>query len=246
MAIAETDGTITNAERRVQRFRIAVAAPAAMHPLWQVCAHIAERSTVAVPTSKNTTTVLSNWDYAVTSDVTEDVAQSNARFAGITYTSLDLSINSWGRQANESVYYDGTSYTNTEGNGVQLASVADDSTSSLPLVFNAPVAFEPKGEFGLLMHAPVRAYNGGTWSIDSKLSTRQVAAHALISSTDAARWNISAGDRITVSSPIGSSTLPAQIDKNVAAGQVLVPDVAGAPVHLALGAYTRVAIRRAE
>jgi len=246
MAIAETDGTITNAERRVQRFRIAVAAPAAMHPTWQICAHIAERATVLTPASKNTTAVLSNWNYAVTSDVTDEVSQSNARYAGITYTSLDLSINSWGRQANESVYYDGTSYTNSEGNGVQLKTVADDSAAALSLVYSPPVEFEPKGEFGLLMQSPVRAYNGGTWSIDSKLGSRQVAAHVLISPADASRWNISAGDQITVASPVGSSTIPAQIDKNIAAGHVLMPDVAGAPVHLALGAYTRVAIRRAE
>jgi anaerobic selenocysteine-containing dehydrogenase len=108
------------------------------------------------------------------------------------------------------------------------------------------VSFEPKGEFGLLLQTPVRAYNGGSWSTDSKLSTVQVPVHVLISPTDAARWNINAGDKVTISTPVGTSTIPAQIDKNVAAGQVLMPDVAGAPLHLALGAYTRVAIRRAE
>ena len=246
MAISETDGTLTNAERRVQRFRTAVAAPSAMHPTWQICAYLAERSTVAVPASKNATAVLGDWEYAVTSDVTEEVAQRIPRFGGITYTSLDLSINSWGRQANDSVYYDGTSYTNTEGNGVQIAALADDPTAPLPLTYTAAVAFEPKGEFGLLLQTPVRAYNGGSWSTDSKLSTVQVPVHVLISPTDAARWNINAGDKVTISTPVGTSTIPAQIDKNVAAGQVLMPDVAGAPLHLALGAYTRVAIRRAE
>ena len=246
MAIAETDGTLTNAERRVQRFRIAIAAPAAMHPSWQICAYLAERSTVAVPTAKNNTAVLGDWEYAVTSDVTDEVAQRIPHFGGITYTSLDLSINSWGRQANESVYYDGTSYTNTEGNGVQIATLADSATAPLPMSFAAPAQFEPKGEFGLLLQSPVRAYNGGTWSIDSKLSTRQIPVHVLISPADAARWNINAGDQVTIATPVGSSTVPAQIDNNIAAGHVLLPDVVGAPLHLALGAYTRVAIRRAE
>jgi anaerobic selenocysteine-containing dehydrogenase len=98
----------------------------------------------------------------------------------------------------------------------------------------------------LLLQTPVRAYNGGSWSTDSKLSTVQVPAHVLISPSDAARWNINAGDRVTIASPVGTSTVPAQIDKNVATGHVLMPDVAGAPLHLTLGAYTRVAIRRAE
>lgn len=246
MAIAETDGTITNAERRVQRFRIATAAPAAMHPTWQICSMVANRVMAGKPTSGRNTTVLSDWEYAVTSDVTEEIAAVVPSYKGITYTSLDLSSKSWGRQANESIYYDGTSYTNTEGNGVQMASVADNATAPLQLSYVPAATYEPKAEFTLLMQNPARAYDGGTWSIDSKLGSRQVPAHALVSVADAARWNISGGDTITLSSPVGSSTLTAQVDKNVAPGQVLVPNVAGAPLHLALGAYTRVAIRRAE
>jgi NADH-quinone oxidoreductase subunit G len=246
MAIAETDGTITNTERRVQRFRIATAAPAAMHPTWQICSMVAERVAVGKPTSGRGAVATSDWGYAVTSDVTEEIAATVPVFKGITYTSLDLSIKSWGRQANESFYYDGTSYTNTEGNGVQLATTADNASAALNLQYVAAAVYEPKGEFTLLMQNPARAYNGGTWSIDSKLGSRQVPSHALVSTADAARWNINGGDQITVTSPVGSSTLVAQVDKNVATGHVLIPDVAGAPLQLALGAYTRVAIRRAE
>ena len=244
MATAERDGTITNAERRVQRFRTATAAPAAMMPTWQVCATVAEYATASV--SNGRTAVASGWNYAVTSDVTDEIASVQARFAGVTYTSLDLSINSWGRQTNELFYYDGTSYSNSEGLGVQLASIADDNNAPLHTAVVAPVVYEPKGEFTMLMQMPVRAYDGGEWSTDSKLASRQVTAHVVLSVADASRWGIAIGDLVALSSPVGSALVRAQIDTGLAEGQVLMPDVAGAPTNLALGAYTRVSVRRAE
>lgn len=244
MATAERDGTITNAERRVQRFRTATAAPATMMPTWQVCATVAEYATANV--RSGSTAVASGWNYAVTSDVTDEIASAQTRFAGVTYTSLDLSINSWGRQNNELFYYDGTSYANSEGLGVQLASVADNSNAPLHTVALAPMVYEPKGEFTLLMQMPVRAYDGGEWSTDSKLASRQVTAHVVLSVADASRWGITIGDMVALSSPVGSALVRAQIDAGLAGGQVLMPDVAGAPTNLALGAYTRVSVRRAE
>ncbi|MFZ9856749.1 MAG: NADH-quinone oxidoreductase subunit NuoG [Roseiflexaceae bacterium] len=245
MTMAERDGTVTNAERRVQRFRTAMDNASEMHAPWKVFASVAELAGVNAG-GNGRTAVLSGWDYMVTSDVTDDIAKSHKQFANITYTSLDLTMNSWGRQANESVYYDGTSYTNTEGNGVQIATVADDASAPLNVGVVAPVSFEAKGEFTMLMQVPTRAYDGGTWSIDSKLASRQVPAHVIISMADASRWGIGIGDEVMLSSPVGSALIRAQIDQGLAEGQVLLPDVAGAPTHLALGAYTRVSVRRAE
>jgi NADH-quinone oxidoreductase subunit G len=155
-------------------------------------------------------------------------------------------MNSWGRQSDELFYYDGTSYSNPEGLGVQIASVADDANTPLHLGVGALVGFEPKGEFSMLMQMPARAYDGGEWSIDSKLTPRQVSAHVVISVADAQRWGIGIGDVVALSSPVGSALVRAQIDAGLAEGQVLLPDVAGAPTNLALGAYTRVSVRRAE
>lgn len=244
MATAERDGTITNTERRVQRFRSAIAAPALMYPTWQICATVAEHAGAVV--SSGRTAVMSGWNYAVTSDVTDEIASTHARFADVTYTSLDLTINSWGRESNELFYYDGTSYSNPEGLGVQLVSVADESNAPLHLSAHAPIIFEAKGEFGMLMQMPARAYDGGEWSTDSKLGTRQVSAHVVISVADAQRWGIGAGEVVALSSPVGSALVRAQVDAGLVEGQVLLPDVAGAPTNLALGAYTRVSVRRAE
>ncbi|MEY2845016.1 MAG: hypothetical protein RL076_562 [Chloroflexota bacterium] len=244
MATAERDGTITNAERRVQRFRTALAAPTLMYPTWQICATVAEYASAVVGSGR--TAVAGGWGYAVTSDVTDEIANTHARFAGVTYTSLDLTMNSWGRQSDELFYYDGTSYTNPEGLGVQIASVADDANAPMHLAAGTLVEFEPKGEFSMLMQMPARAYDGGEWSTDSKLAPRQVSAHVVLSMADAQRWGIGIGDVVALSSPVGSALVRAQIDAGLAEGQVLLPDVAGAPTNLALGAYTRVSVRRAE
>ena len=129
---------------------------------------------------------------------------------------------------------------------MQLASIADDNNAPLHTAVVAPVVYEPKGEFTMLMQMPVRAYDGGEWRTDSKLASRQVTAHVVLSVADASRWGIAIGDLVALSSPVGSALVRAQIDAGLAEGQVLMPDVAGAPTNLALGAYTRVSVRRAE
>jgi len=245
MAITEHDGTLTNAERRVQRFRAAVPAPdSAMIPTWQVCAAIAEHATVAVNSGR--TAVAAGWGYLVASDVSDEIAHSHKRFANISYTSLGLTAQSWGRQVNEQFYYDGTSYTNTEGNGMQIPSAADDANAPLLVSAVAPVSFAGKGEFSMLMQVPVRAYDNGAWSIGSKLSTRQIPAHVLISQADAQRYGMADGQEVVLTTPVGSALIPARVDGGLAEGHVLLPAVAGAPLSLALGAYTRVSVRRAE
>jgi NADH-quinone oxidoreductase subunit G len=215
-----------------------------MIPTWQVCATIAEHAHVAVSTGR--AAVASGWGYLVASDVSDEIAQSNKRFAHISYTSLGLTAQSWGRQVNEQFYYDGTSYTNTEGNGIQIPSAADDHNAPLFVSAVAPVSFAGKGEFTMLMQVPVRAYDNGAWSIGSKLSTRQIPAHVIISQADAQRYGMSDGQEVVLTTPVGSALIPARVDGGLAEGHVLLPAVAGAPLSLALGAYTRVSVRRAE
>jgi formylmethanofuran dehydrogenase subunit D len=95
-----------------------------------------------------------------------------------------------------------------------------------------------KGEFTMLMQMPVRAYDGGEWSTDSKLASRQVTAHVVLSVSRRKSLGKCHWDLVALSSPVGSALVRAQIDAGLAEGQVLMPDVAGAPTNLALGAYT--------
>ncbi|KAB8140971.1 NADH-quinone oxidoreductase subunit NuoG [Chloroflexia bacterium SDU3-3] len=255
----ERDGTYTNAERRVQRFR--QARPTSLPADWQsfqaVAQAVLERTPVAVgaaapakkggkPTSTVSYDAAKGWGALIAADVNAQIVSSVPSYAGTSYTALSNSRGSWGRQPNEAFYYDGTSYENTEGVGIQLAATAEEAKG----IFQIGLA-QPQGgsaDAGKLTLIPVaRAYSGGSWVRGSKLASRQVPAHVILSTADSGSLNVGLGELVTVTSAAGSVTLPVQIETGLDAGAVLIPDVAGANLGAVLtGAHTAVSLAKAE
>jgi NADH-quinone oxidoreductase subunit G len=265
-AFAEREGTFTNAERRVQRFRQALEARADLPAAWDVFQNIAralpETLTAravpvqqaqaaagkknAAPVAVPTLAVSSGWDYIVASDVADEIATSVRGYAGTTYTSLGLTkaVN-WGRQSDESVYYDGTSYENGEGVGIQTPTEADDQRTSFAVTFRAPLAAPDGGQFRLALIVAPRAYDNGDWGIGSKIGPRMVPAHAILSRSDAEALGVAIGERVLISSERGAIELPITVDAGLAAGTVVVPLVRGAEVgDLVTGAVTAVSLSK--
>lgn len=263
---AERDGTFTNAERRVQRFRQARRAegdaPAdwalfqdiaravlAMEPAAPTAAAPAKKSAKARAVETNTAVAVaappSGWNYIVASDIADEISNTVAGYKGTSYTSLELTRKSWGRQPNEAFYYDGTSYENTEGVGVQLPTLADDGKSVFQLAYREPAAPAADEQFPLTLVTAVRAYDGGEWMRGSKLAARAVPAHVILSVADAQRLGVGIGETVSVSSAAGSLELRAQIDSGLGAGVVLLPLVKGADLaSLLTGPQTRVAVAK--
>ncbi|MEN9938890.1 MAG: hypothetical protein RLZZ387_5469 [Chloroflexota bacterium] len=275
-AIAEREGTLTNAERRVQRFRQARQAPSNVPAPWEVFQSIARALPLEVaaapaenakkgnnrPTAvsatrvggagssavASATSVADAWGYVVSSDVMDDITSSVRGYAGASYTSLGLTRSSgWGRQANESVYYDGTSYENSEGIGIQTPADADDARAGLTLTVRQPAPRQPENAGQLTLVAPARAYDGGRWSTGSKLLPRQVPPHAILSTADAQRLGVAMGERVRLTSAAGIVELQATVDSGLTEGLVLVPAVSGAPVGAVVtGGQTRVTVEKVE
>lgn len=263
-APAERDGTYTNAERRVQRFRQARQAPNDVPTDWESFQRVAQSVLAIIPAAKaaqpvggrkgrvssaNAVAVAEGpgWEYVVSSDIADDISRTVPGYGKTSYTSLELTRKSWGRQPNEAVYYDGTSYENSEGLGEQIATTAEDNKSQLPVTWREPeLTNEPDG-FPMTLLAPVRAYDNGEWSRGSKLLPRQVPPHAILSVADAERLGVNIGDTVEIQSPAGAVVLRAQIDAKQAAGLVLVPAVRGASLGALLsGTTTNVQVRKAE
>jgi NADH-quinone oxidoreductase subunit G len=187
------------------------------------------------------------WDYVVSSDISDEIGRTVRGYSGATYTSLELSGKSWGRRSNEAFYYDGTSYENSEGLGVQIPAAADDpkSTFSIPLpTLNLPAADD---RFSLTLLTPTRAYDGGEWMRGSRLLNRVAPAHAILSVADAQRLGIGMGEKVRLESALGALELQATIDAGLNAGLVLAPDVAGSALASILtGPQTRVAVTKIE
>ncbi|NOK61397.1 MAG: NADH dehydrogenase (quinone) subunit G [Chloroflexi bacterium AL-W] len=257
-AFAERDGTFTNAERRVQRFRKARSAPADLPSDWEIFQNVARAvlaPVAAVILSSNgqggggaTVATSNTWDYIVPSDVAEEISRTITGYTRTNYTSLELTKKSWGRQTNEAFYYDGTSYENTEGVGVALPTRADESRGMLSFVSQEPTApLTPDQQYPLVLMTPTRLYGGGEWLRGSKLASRVPPAHAILNRIDAEKLGVALGEKVRIESKSGTLELPIQIDAGLAEGLVLVPSVQGAEAaQIATGPQTRVAVRKVE
>jgi NADH-quinone oxidoreductase subunit G len=269
-AFAEREGTFTNAERRVQRFRQARRPEADVPPDWLIFQDLAralqalapaQPAPPAVGTRKNArartrdgdTAVAvaappaqgAGWDYIVSSDIADEISASVRGYSGTSYTSLELTRKSWGRQPNEAFYYDGTSYENAEGVGIQLPAAADDGKAVFQVAFREPEV--PADSSQLMLFTPTRAYDGGQWMRGSKLLGRVAPAHAILSMPDAQRLGVAMGEKVRITSAAGSLELPATIDAGLNAGLVLVPDVQSVELASVLTSpRTRVAVSKVE
>ena len=267
-AFAEREGTFTNAERRVQRFREARPTEGTQ-PDWQIFRDVAEAvRNIAAPapaaataqsrksTKARTTATASaiavaappaTWDYVTSSDVADEISRNVPGYAGTSYTSLELTRKSWGRQPNEAFYYDGTSYENTEGVGVQVPAPADDARTSFTISFREPQSLAADERYPLALMTAVRLYSGGEWARGSKLQPHTPPAHVIVSAADAQRLGVGMGERVQVRSAAGEIELPAQVDAGLAEGLALLPLVRGAEAPaVVMGGLTQVAVRKAE
>ncbi|HWQ15744.1 MAG TPA: NADH-quinone oxidoreductase subunit NuoG [Roseiflexaceae bacterium] len=283
-AFAEREGTFTNAERRVQRFRQARRSQGDLPAPWELMQQIARRvverlepgdraevlatngrsgvQAVAVAATgasrrggktsaaspASAPAAIQRWDYVVASDVMDEISASVRGYAGTSYLSFDLTRSAaWGRQSNEPIYYDGTSYANSEGVGVQIPASADDPRASFALSLRGPATRAPDSDRPFMLLAPARAYDGGNWVRGSKLLPRQVPPHAILSRADAARLGVALGERVKIMSSSGALELPVTVDAGLAAGLVLVPAVRGAQLGaIVTGGQTAVAVQKVE
>jgi len=271
-AFAEREGTFTNAERRVQRFRQARQPEGDAPPDWLVFQDLARviqssapvmaapeprRNTKARPSGTAVAVAApptsigqapgAAWDYVVSSDIAEEIARTVRGYSGATYMSLELTRKSWGRRSNEDFYYDGTSYENSEGVGVQIPAAADDAKSTFPVAFPAPTLPASDDRYQLTLLTPTRAYDGGWWMRGSKLLNRSVPAHVILSKADAQRLGVAMGEPVRIESAAGALELQATIDAGLAPGLVLAPDVEGvALASILTGPQTRVTVSKVE
>jgi NADH-quinone oxidoreductase subunit G len=186
-----------------------------------------------------------SWDYVVASDIADEISATVSGYKGTSYTSLAMTNASWGRRPNEAFYYDGTSYENSEGLGLQLPALADDGKSAFQLAYREPAAADADANFPLVLLTVVRAYDSGAWMRGSKLQARAVPAHVILSVADAQAIGVGIGETVRVSSASGSIELRAMIDAGLSAGLVLLPLIKGLDLAQVLsGPQTRVALSK--
>jgi NADH-quinone oxidoreductase subunit G len=274
----EREGTYTNAERRVQRFRQGRPPLGESRADWLIVRDVArailDLTTVELPAAATTTanratraarataaaaatavqtqeSPAAQWRYNTPADVMAALARTVPGYSGAGYAALSATGTGggWGRQVNEAVYYDGTSYTNTEGVGVQLPAATDDGKGgALALNADLPEPRAAAGDGSLTLVGATAHYNGGTLMRGSLLLKRLMQPALFISAADAQARGIADGDAVTVTSAGGAATLAARIDSTMLPGAVVAYDnLAAAPLGgLVAGARTAVQVAKAE
>lgn len=249
VAPVERDGTYTNVERRVQRARQARTAPGTSKPDWEIIQNVANTFIEALAAQQEPPEQ-SAWDYLTVGDIASEIAEQVPGYRGITYSALALTgqLGNWGRHSTEMFYYDGTSYLNKEGVGMQYPSWVEASSASFsvqPLDAETPVADE-RYPFVLLVQQVL--YNGDPLLRDSLLLAHVPHPYVVLNPNDAQAAAITTGDRVEVASVAGALEFVARVSLEIPAGSVLVP--AGLPATplatIQTGPHTRVALRKQE
>lgn len=265
-AWAERDGTYTNAERRVQRFRAARNALGDSRPDWQIIAALGRTisqmigepalATVAADggrgrapgASRRVASADSAWLYRSTDDINAEIVATVGIYRNASYANLKQTGGVWGRQpVADPVFYDGTSYKNTEGFGVQWPTLAEQPNVVFDLVLSAPEAPQAASD-ELLLVSVARLYDGGTLMQEAEgLSYWVAQPYVAVSGADAERLNIRSGDRLRLVSRVGAIELPARLERGVAPGTLQVPDLEAIPLaQVQTGVVTPVRVEKVE
>ncbi|CAG0926752.1 partial Putative formate dehydrogenase, partial [Planctomycetaceae bacterium] len=112
LAWAERDGTLTNAERRVQRYYKAIPPFAQARADWEVFSQVAEKLGL-------------NWKYFTPETVMEEIAATVPAYAGLTYAALAVTREEWPPVGSNDLYFGGTAYDNRGGIGAQAKSLVE-------------------------------------------------------------------------------------------------------------------------
>ncbi|MDW8318235.1 MAG: NADH-quinone oxidoreductase subunit NuoG [Anaerolineae bacterium] len=219
---AETDGTFTNLERRVQRAPRALNNPHSQAAAdWTILTHLAQRwPTLAAAEAgredekgkkgrnKAGGTAPKPWTYANAQAVLDEITRTVPMYAGLTWAALGDEGKQW----------------------------PADAVPSPARRFSVPVRPATNGvakDFPYALVTGQVLYDGGTlFSLTEQAQGIRVPTAVAVSPQDAAREGLADGQVVTVASAFGRLSLPVRVDETVQPGTVWIPaSLPGAPVQ---------------
>jgi NADH-quinone oxidoreductase subunit G len=202
---AEREGTFTNGERRVQRFYPAISAKG--KPDFEIAVELGRRLGVTLPRHASTLFL--------------EIAASVPAYAGLSYQKLAEVVEQFPDVGGRDLYYGGTSYTNSQGLGVQVPSGAE---------LGQPVAagkLDPTGALApqdLTLVPTTVLFDRGTTFVRSLLMhPRLPLPYVELNTADAVRLGIQDGDTVRVSAGDIQAEVTARVSSRAPLGVALMP-----------------------
>ncbi len=217
-AFTEREGTFTSGERRVQRFYAAVPVKGDARPDYAITSQIAKQMGI----------ILEGTSVSVVFDI---LANSVESFNELTYEKLAETHGQWPIVGRGDLYYGGTTYENTQGLGVQLASlIQNGKTVHIPKV-RKEAALRPKEKE--LLAVPVnKLYDRGATLNPAQLLNQRVGEATMTLHPDTAKnLGVEVGARVKISFDGMSGEALVKIDDTISAGVALVPRSMGIAIR---------------
>ena len=217
---AESDGTFTNLERRVQRAPKAVNDPKSRAaPDWMMLTHLARR-------------MGQEWPFADARSVTAEISRAIPGYAGLTWDALGDQGIQWNAESAPAA----AAIAQRDGEENSAAAPADGRAALIQPSDSASV------DYPLSLVTGTVLYDGGTlFRLTGQMRGMAHGATVSINPADAAAIGVEAGAPVTVRSEQGSLALTVAVDAQVQTGTAWIPEsLPGAPVGaLRNGSYTQ-------
>ena len=214
-AYTEREGSITSAERRVQRFYPALPAKTGTKADFSITAAIAQACGLAL---EGRSTLL----------VMNKIAAAEKSFAGVTYNLLAEVSEQWPAVGRGEVYYGGTSYENTQGLGAHLALASAPGVSTSG---NKAARVRPSEE--TLIAVPVsKLYDMGTTVSPSAMLKSHIGeASVAVNPATAAKLGLSNAGTAVLKLNGLEAAVKVRFDESISGSVVLVYRSFGLPIN---------------
>jgi NADH-quinone oxidoreductase subunit G len=214
----EREGTLTNAERRVQRYYEAVPARSQTNPDFSITAQIGGLLGLELE-GKSSFRVM------------EQIAAQIPDYEAVSYATISAVEDQWPIIGRSDVYYGGTTYDNSQGLGQQLQPAAQKGTA-VPLKALNSEDMAANVEGGILAVPVSILYDRGqtvlpTTLLDQRIPEPYVAIHP----ETIADLGFSDGTKIQIEFASSEVEVIARLDETIPVGVVLVPRSMGVPLH---------------
>ena len=216
-AFIEREGSVTNGERRVQRYYPAVPARPDTLPDFTITARLADRLGIDL-------------EGRIAMRVMERIAAQMRDYAGVTYRKLAEVTEQWPIIGRADLYYGGTSYENSQGLGFQLQ-LAAQRGEPVSLGWLQPTDLVLNPDSSLLAVPVTRLYDRGQTVLPSNLLHLRIPEpYVGLNPNTATSLRVSDGAMVQLQVGENVFELLARFDETVPERIALVPRSMGVPI----------------